>query len=300
MADDRGLLVEALDDLVEVVGDLADRLMGEGLGVLFGLGDGVGVVGPARGQRHVTGPFEDRGPAVPAVRQEPEPVDEDDRLFPRRVCFLDLLRLVLGDRRCCHARSPSFGLGLYRSGPIRGSDPRRHLPRFAGICVGRLKKFQWRLKDSAARGQSLSPATDHRPRRPRRPAGGRCRRPRDHRRHHLLPPAQGGRPLGRRRPLRKPLRPDRGGIRRGHPQRRDEARIRGPFTQLPGGKGLKAPALKSAPRPPTARSPPTANCSCPRSRSSCPKPNRPTPAGAGRLSLVSGHSAYQVEFRMNP
>ena len=46
-----GLLVEPADDLVEVVGDLADGLAREHLGVRVGLLDGLGVVGPARRQR---------------------------------------------------------------------------------------------------------------------------------------------------------------------------------------------------------------------------------------------------------
>ena len=50
-------------------------------------------------QRRVAGLLEDRRPAVPAARQQPEAVDEDDRRAPRRVRRLDLLRLVLGDRR---------------------------------------------------------------------------------------------------------------------------------------------------------------------------------------------------------
>ena len=73
-----GLLVELADDLVEVVGDLADGLVGEHLGVGVGLLDGLGVVRPARRERGVAGLLEERRPAIPAARQQPEAVDEDD------------------------------------------------------------------------------------------------------------------------------------------------------------------------------------------------------------------------------
>ena len=89
-----GFLVELADHLGEVVGDLADGLVGEDLGVRVGLLDGLGIVGPAGRQRRVAGLLEDRGPAVPAARQQPQAVDEDDRLQARRVGALDLLALV--------------------------------------------------------------------------------------------------------------------------------------------------------------------------------------------------------------
>ena len=94
-----GFLSSLRDDLVEVVGDLADGLVGEHLGVRVGLLDRLGVVGPAGRQRRVAGLLEDRRPAVPAARQQPQAVDEHDRLQAGRVRARDLLGLVLGDRR---------------------------------------------------------------------------------------------------------------------------------------------------------------------------------------------------------
>ena len=85
MADQGRLLLEPGDDLGVVVGDLADGLVCEHLGVRVRLFDGVGVVRPAGADSHVAGLFAERRPAVPAARQQPEPVDEHDRR-ERRAC----------------------------------------------------------------------------------------------------------------------------------------------------------------------------------------------------------------------
>jgi len=82
-----------------VVGDLADPLAREHLRVLSGLGDRLGIVGPARCQGHVAGLFEQRDPAVPARRQQPEPVNEDNGCGARGVRALDLRGLVPSDGR---------------------------------------------------------------------------------------------------------------------------------------------------------------------------------------------------------
>jgi len=69
VADDDWLPIQAADDRFLVVGDLADTLAREHLRVLFGLGDRLGIVGPARGQRHVANLLEQCHPAVPARGQ---------------------------------------------------------------------------------------------------------------------------------------------------------------------------------------------------------------------------------------
>ncbi len=72
-----------------MVGDLPDRLAGEDLRVGVGLLDRVGVVGPGQGDRRVARLLEVRGPPVPAARQEPQAVNEDDRDAARGVRSLD-------------------------------------------------------------------------------------------------------------------------------------------------------------------------------------------------------------------
>jgi hypothetical protein len=68
VADDRRLLVQSSDDLLEMIGDLADRLAGEDLRMSLGLLDGLRVVGPLRRQGHVTVLLEEGSPTVPAAR----------------------------------------------------------------------------------------------------------------------------------------------------------------------------------------------------------------------------------------
>src|SRR5688572_16367576 len=53
VADDHRLPIKAADDRLLIVGDLADPLTCEHLRMRSGLGDCLGIVGPARGQPHV-------------------------------------------------------------------------------------------------------------------------------------------------------------------------------------------------------------------------------------------------------
>src|SRR5437879_13422655 len=79
VSDDRRLLRELADHLLEVVGNLPHRLVGEDLGMRLGVLDGVGVVRPSGGERRVARLLEDLGPALPPTRQQPEAVDADNR-----------------------------------------------------------------------------------------------------------------------------------------------------------------------------------------------------------------------------
>ena len=71
MAHDRGLLLQPPDHLGGVIGDLAERLLREDLGVRPGLRDRLGIVGPARGHRGIARLLEEVGPVIPAARQQP-------------------------------------------------------------------------------------------------------------------------------------------------------------------------------------------------------------------------------------
>ena len=97
VAHDRGLLLQPPDHLRDVIGDLAERLSRENLGVRPGLCDRLGIVGPARGQRGIARVLEELGPVVPAARKHPEPVDEHDRRPPTCVGLLDLSHFPLGE-----------------------------------------------------------------------------------------------------------------------------------------------------------------------------------------------------------
>src|SRR5215469_16618975 len=99
MADDHRLAIEAADDRLLVVGDLADPLASEYLRMRSGLIDRLGVVRPAWRQCHVAGLLEQRYPAVPARGEQPEPVNEDNGCGFRGVRALDLRSLVLSDGR---------------------------------------------------------------------------------------------------------------------------------------------------------------------------------------------------------
>jgi hypothetical protein len=101
--DERGLLAQLPDQLGDVVDDLAHRLVGEGIGVRPSLLDGLGVIRPRRSQRRVPGLLEQPRPAVPAARQEPEPVDEDDRGMSGGLCLVDLPGSRARDRRHANA-----------------------------------------------------------------------------------------------------------------------------------------------------------------------------------------------------
>lgn len=99
VADDGRLPRKRPDDLIEVVRDLSNGLVREDFRVRVRLADGLGIVGPARRERGVARLLSHRCPAVPAARQEPEAVHEDDGLPSGGVGPLDLLHFVLGDRR---------------------------------------------------------------------------------------------------------------------------------------------------------------------------------------------------------
>jgi len=93
MSDHRRLSCEPHDHSIEVVGDLADRLVGEDLGIRVRLLDGFRIIRPPRGERGVSGLLEYGGPADPAVGEKPQSVDKDNWRSPRCVCTLDLLGL---------------------------------------------------------------------------------------------------------------------------------------------------------------------------------------------------------------
>jgi hypothetical protein len=88
---DGWLLVEPRDHLGVTIGHLSNGFVGEDLRVCVCLLDGLRVVGPARCDRGVGGLLEQVRPAVPAARQKPESVDEDDR---RSTCRVGLLNLA--------------------------------------------------------------------------------------------------------------------------------------------------------------------------------------------------------------
>jgi hypothetical protein len=94
-----------------VVGHLADRLAGEDLGMCLGLLDRLGVIRPARRQRHEAVLLEQRRPAIPATRQQPQTVDEHHRSTPGGVGLLALLELMFGDRHAGWITRPGTGHG---------------------------------------------------------------------------------------------------------------------------------------------------------------------------------------------
>ncbi len=59
--------------------------------VRLGLLDSLGVVGPSRRDRRVAGLVEKGGPPIPAAREEPQAVYENDRGPTACVCLVDLL-----------------------------------------------------------------------------------------------------------------------------------------------------------------------------------------------------------------
>src|SRR5437588_8927785 len=101
MADDGGLPLELMDGVDIVVRHLLDALVGKDLRVLFCLLNGVRVIGPARRESRVALLLEQPTPALPTAGEEPEAVDEHDRLLPLRVGAVDLL-LFMG-RENCHS-----------------------------------------------------------------------------------------------------------------------------------------------------------------------------------------------------
>jgi len=91
------LLVQGIDDLRGVIGDLLQRLLGEEGRVRPGLFNRFRIVRPVRRQRRVAGLLEEVRPVGPAARQQPEAVDEDDWSFARGIGRLDLPVLPRGN-----------------------------------------------------------------------------------------------------------------------------------------------------------------------------------------------------------
>src|SRR5438105_1418391 len=81
-----------------MVGNLTDGRVRDRFRMLVRLLHSVGVAGPAGSECDETLALEQLGPPLPARRQEPETVDEDDRGRRRRVRALDLLGLAFGER----------------------------------------------------------------------------------------------------------------------------------------------------------------------------------------------------------
>ncbi len=100
MADDGWLPLELSDGVNVVIGDLPDPLVGKDLRVLLGLLNGVRVIGPAWRERGVALFFEERAPVVPTAGEEPEAVDEHDRLLLLRVGAVDFLLFMVCEN--CH------------------------------------------------------------------------------------------------------------------------------------------------------------------------------------------------------
>jgi hypothetical protein len=68
MPDNGGLRGEFGDHVFEVIGNLADGLVGHDLWMPLRILDDVGIIGPARCQGRVSGLFEYGPPAVPTAR----------------------------------------------------------------------------------------------------------------------------------------------------------------------------------------------------------------------------------------
>src|SRR5205085_4212700 len=83
-------LVQGIDDLGGVIGDLLQGLLGKDIRVRPGRFNRLRIVWPVRRQRRIAGLLEEVRSTGPAARQHPESVDEDDRGIPGRVCRLDL------------------------------------------------------------------------------------------------------------------------------------------------------------------------------------------------------------------
>src|SRR5215468_1561041 len=94
------------------------------------------IIRPTGGEGGISSLLEQRGPAIPAARQEPEAVDEDHRLSTGQVGALDLLGLVLGDGRRRRLRSGSIVHGVLREGNWGGIAFSADLPREAWPARG--------------------------------------------------------------------------------------------------------------------------------------------------------------------
>src|SRR6267154_1438404 len=107
MTDDCWLFLQAADDPFEVIGHLTNSFVREDFRIGIGFADGLGIVRPTRCDRSIAGFLEHCRPTVPAAWQQPEPMNKHDWLEPCRVRALNLLLLVVSDRRrrcgfgCC-------------------------------------------------------------------------------------------------------------------------------------------------------------------------------------------------------
>src|SRR3954462_14143782 len=97
MAHHGGLLVGLGDHLGGVVGNLLQGLLREDVGVGARFLDRFRVVWPGGRYTRVAVLLEQTDPLVPAARQQPKPVDEDNRRLAARVGLIDLALLALGD-----------------------------------------------------------------------------------------------------------------------------------------------------------------------------------------------------------
>src|SRR3954454_8889321 len=113
-----------------MVGNLTDGRVRDRFWMLVRLLNGVGVAGPAGSECDETVSFEQLGPPLPARRQEPKAVDEDDWRRRRRVGALDLLGLAVGDRRGLDAGHQTL--------PYELED---FVPRGTLLLMGRPRKF---------------------------------------------------------------------------------------------------------------------------------------------------------------
>src|SRR2546429_10023130 len=100
MADDGALPPELADGVNVVIRYLLDALVGKGLRVFLCLLNGVRVIWPTRREGRVALLFEERAPVVPTAGEEPQAVDEHDRLLPLRVGAVDFLLFMVGEN--CH------------------------------------------------------------------------------------------------------------------------------------------------------------------------------------------------------
>lgn len=115
MADDDRLLVETRDDGLHVVRDVGYRGAGERVGVgVRRLVRGL-IARPVDGDRGVTLGLKALSPAVPALCQQPEAVDEDDGLAPGGIGGGNLGRFTFSDGAAVHLGLPRRGSGGPRS-----------------------------------------------------------------------------------------------------------------------------------------------------------------------------------------
>jgi hypothetical protein len=72
--------VQFVDYILEVVGNLTDGFVSHDLGMPVCFVDCVWVIGPTWRHRRIASLLESSTPAVPAARQQPEPVNEYDNV----------------------------------------------------------------------------------------------------------------------------------------------------------------------------------------------------------------------------